>query len=211
MPAVLSMALLACGDLLAQWLSRSRNVVASASIATKPVVGGTTTVLDGRPAAWLSMERIGRAVAWGSVLSPLISLWFILQEYWFPGTGRLVLFKKIVADQLVWSPPIVVRAVCACGGHALAVESLSGVSCGSQWLYFALNGWMTTGKVSSSASAATAQLLPALRVNWCLWPFVHRTLSASGGPRSVCNLDNRASPHALWQSLRIRSCRLPTV
>lgn len=112
MPAVLSMALLACGDLLAQWLSRSRNVVASASIATKPVVGGTTTVLDGRPAAWLSMERIGRAVAWGSVLSPLISLWFILQEYWFPGTGRLVLFKKIVADQLVWSPPIVVRAVC---------------------------------------------------------------------------------------------------
>lgn len=74
-----SVVLFTAGDVMAQRLEK-----------------GSFADLDG--------ARLVRQGAWGALFTPLAHYWYLNLDRWVPGAGVNVVAKKVVLDQLTWTP-----------------------------------------------------------------------------------------------------------
>ena len=74
-----SVVLFTAGDVMAQRLEK-----------------GSFADLDG--------ARLARQGAWGALFTPLAHYWYLNLDRWVPGAGVNVVAKKVVLDQLTWTP-----------------------------------------------------------------------------------------------------------
>ena len=54
--------------------------------------------------AGLDGARLVRQGAWGALFTPLAHYWYLNLDRWVPGAGMNVVAKKVVLDQLTWTP-----------------------------------------------------------------------------------------------------------
>lgn len=54
--------------------------------------------------AGLDGARLVRQGAWGALFTPLAHYWYLNLDRWVPGAGVNVVAKKVVLDQLTWTP-----------------------------------------------------------------------------------------------------------
>ncbi|KAE8896676.1 hypothetical protein PF005_g30743 [Phytophthora fragariae] len=95
------------------------------------------------------LHRTARMMLWGGVLfAPVGHAWYNWLERVVRGKGAASIAKKVVADQLVFSPPL-----------SLAFFTYAGCSEGKP--------------LRDSVETAAAKLPPTLAVNWSVWPLVH--------------------------------------
>ncbi|RLN86971.1 hypothetical protein BBJ28_00013459 [Nothophytophthora sp. Chile5] len=93
-----------------------------------------------------STARTLRMMAWGGLFAaPIMHTWFHVIERAIPGTGRLVIAKKVVADMLVIAP-----------GTSLA--------------FFTVTKSMEGEAVGDAFEVAKAKLPPTLLADYMLWP-----------------------------------------
>jgi len=74
-----SVVLFTAGDVMAQRLEK-----------------GSFADLDG--------ARLVRQGAWGALFTPLAHYWYLNLDRWVPGAGVNIVAKKVVLDQLTWTP-----------------------------------------------------------------------------------------------------------
>ncbi|KAJ8558588.1 hypothetical protein ON010_g8862 [Phytophthora cinnamomi] len=93
-----------------------------------------------------STARTLRMMAWGGLFTaPIMHTWFHLIEHAIPGTGKLVVAKKVAADMMIIAP-----------GTSLA--------------FFTVTKCMEGEPVHESFQTAKAKLPPTLLADYMLWP-----------------------------------------
>ncbi|RLN86814.1 hypothetical protein BBJ28_00018464 [Nothophytophthora sp. Chile5] len=93
-----------------------------------------------------STARTLRMMAWGGLFTaPIMHTWFHVIERVIPGTGRLVVAKKVVADMLIMAPAM----------------SLG---------FFTVTRCMEGDTVGDAFEVAKAKLPPTLATNYMVWP-----------------------------------------
>ncbi|KAG3158546.1 hypothetical protein PI124_g11315 [Phytophthora idaei] len=93
-----------------------------------------------------STARTLRMVMWGGLFAaPIMHTWFHVVDRVIPGTGRMVIAKKVVADMLVIAP-----------GTSLA--------------FFTVTKSMEGEPVSDAFKVAKLKLPPTLLADYMLWP-----------------------------------------
>ena len=83
--------------------------------------------------------RFVRLVTWGAAFAPLAHGWYGILDKAVPGVGGSVVARKVIADQLVWTPP---------------------VNC----LFFWMTTTMATGDSGAGIVAIQEKLWPTLKV-----------------------------------------------
>ncbi|KAE8966489.1 hypothetical protein PF010_g28423 [Phytophthora fragariae] len=93
-----------------------------------------------------STARTLRMMVWGGLFAaPIMHTWFHLIEHAIPGTGKLVVAKKVAADMMIIAP-----------GTSLA--------------FFTVTKCMEGEPVRESFQTAKAKLPPTLLADYMLWP-----------------------------------------
>ncbi|KAG7399202.1 hypothetical protein PHYBOEH_009368 [Phytophthora boehmeriae] len=96
-----------------------------------------------------STARTLRMVVWGGLFTaPIMHTWFHLIERALPGTGKLVVAKKVVADMVIVAPSMAL-------GFFTVTKSLEGAS------------------VSDAFDFAKAKLQPTLSMSYRIWPLAN--------------------------------------
>ena len=145
------------GDLLAQLFERhTQRTQTHMALPQSPSRGGGggggagDSSLYGGPVAWrFDLLRLLRVAAFAGLLfAPVTKSWFEFLERLYPGSGLVVAVQRMATDQLCYS------------GVVISAWFLwSGLLEGGGSLRFAL-------------AKLRANLWPALKANWMLWPWV---------------------------------------
>lgn len=88
---------------------------------------------------WARSRRMG--LYGGLVFAPLAHSWFWALEKWMPGTGRILLVKKVAADQMLYTPPINIS-------------------------FFMFTSLAAGSSFSDATGTVREKLWPTLKVNW---------------------------------------------
>jgi protein Mpv17 len=138
----------------------------------------------------LDTARLVRLTAWGGMFAPLAHKWYGMLDKMVPGTGPIVLAKKVAADQVrLESAAVSCASGIRWGGKCPSSHlSLSRVSCARvsppfcarppqfTWTifincgFFFATSFMETGDPTVGITQIKEKLWPTLKVNWVVWP-----------------------------------------
>ncbi|CAH0483081.1 unnamed protein product [Peronospora belbahrii] len=93
-----------------------------------------------------STARTLRMVVWGGLFTaPIMHTWFHIIDKAIPGSGKLVVAKKVVADMVIMAPIMTL-------GFYIVIKTMEGK------------------QLSDAVELATAKLQPTLAMNYKVWP-----------------------------------------
>lgn len=93
-------------------------------------------------------RRVARMMAFGLLQAPPAHRWYNFLDRTVAGSGAGVVLRKVVADQLTWTPAMT-------------------------FVFFTYMNVAAGVAPAASVADAQAKLLPTLKVNYAVWPFIH--------------------------------------
>lgn len=149
---VITALLWALGDCIAQMLERRAKMKQThLPLAQSPdSTASSPSAVYGAPLVWrFDWLRLLRLASFAGLLfAPVTKRWFEFLEAAYPGTGMVVALKRMATDQICYS-------ICV-------ISSL--------FMWTGL--WESGGSLTWALSKLRANLWPALKANWMVWPAV---------------------------------------